>query len=78
METRFLFSFFLFNFLKGLILIILTEKNLVGTVVWNKKFFVLRDNLFCWYNKEKDVGVCFSRHFCYSQFLLLFIINCFK
>lgn len=31
------------------------ETNLVGGLIWKKRFFVLRDNLLCWYAKEKDV-----------------------
>ena len=31
-----------------------SESTLVGWT-WKKKFFVLRDNLLCWYNKEKYV-----------------------
>ena len=28
---------------------------MVGAIIWKKRFFVLRDNLLCWYAKEKDV-----------------------
>jgi len=32
------------------------ENSLVAGIVWKKRFFVLKDNLICWYNKEKDVS----------------------
>merc|ERR1712137_864748 len=31
------------------------ESTIVGGHAWKKKYFVLKDNLFCWYSSEKNV-----------------------